>query len=140
MPNKDKMSLLEENLKRLLPNYEISVHKDADSVGSDTQIRIIPIQNVKGFEFEAAFFFGVDTLEKEDPEMFERYVYVGSTRAATYLAFIAEETIPSVFRALDQTYTKDWSWKSNFFKKIFKMSLTFKNVTITSVNVNYILE
>ena len=109
MPNKDKMSLLEENLKRLLPNYEISVHKDADSVGSDTQIRIFPIQNVKGFEFEAAFFFGVDTLEKEDPEMFERYVYVGSTRAATYLAFIAEETIPSVFRALDQTYATDWS-------------------------------
>ena len=109
MPNKDKMSLVEENLKRLLPNYEISVHKDADSVGSDTQIRIFPIQNVKGFEFEAAFFFGVDTLEKEDPEMFERYVYVGSTRAATYLAFIAEETIPSVFRALDQTYAKDWS-------------------------------
>ena len=41
--------------------------------------------------------------------MFERYVYVGSTRAATYLAFIAEETIPLVFGALDQTYAKDWS-------------------------------
>ena len=37
------------------------------------------IQYIKGLEFEAVFFVGVDQLAANQPELFDKYLYVGTT-------------------------------------------------------------
>lgn len=50
---------------------------------------------VKGLEFEAAFFIGIDWLAMRMPELYRRFVYVGITRAATYLGVTCYGDLPS---------------------------------------------
>lgn len=49
------------------------------------QERVFDIQHIKGLEFEAVFFVGIDGLAQRIPDLFQRFFYVGGTRAATYL-------------------------------------------------------
>jgi len=53
------------------------------------------VKYVKGLEFEAAIFAAVDILKSNEPELFAKYLYVGATRAATFLAVTAHEHLPS---------------------------------------------
>jgi hypothetical protein len=53
--------------------------------GQDNDVRVFDVQHIKGLEFEAVFFVGVDRLAKRYPDLFEKYLYVGATRAAMFL-------------------------------------------------------
>lgn len=53
--------------------------------GQEGDVRIFEVEHIKGLEFEAVFFMDIDDLSVSEPELFERYVYVGATRAATFL-------------------------------------------------------
>jgi len=55
------------------------------TVGQDNDVRVFDVQHIKGLEFEAVFFVDVDELAERLPTLFDRYLYVGATRAATYL-------------------------------------------------------
>lgn len=46
---------------------------------------IFEVEHIKGLEFEAVFFMNIDELSVTVPELFKRYIYVGATRAATFL-------------------------------------------------------
>ncbi|HAZ8153761.1 TPA: ATP-binding domain-containing protein [Escherichia coli] len=48
-------------------------------------MRVFDIQHIKGMEFEAVFFVSIDQLATLHPALFGKYLYVGITRAATYL-------------------------------------------------------
>jgi DNA helicase IV len=54
-------------------------------VGRENDVRVFDVQHIKGLEFEAVFFVGVDELAASQPGLFDKYLYVGATRAATYL-------------------------------------------------------
>jgi len=43
------------------------------------------IRHIKGLEFEAVFFVDMDQTISKYPALFSKYLYVGATRAATYL-------------------------------------------------------
>jgi hypothetical protein len=63
--------------------------------GQDNDVRVFDVQHIKGLEFEAVFFGGVDLLGTREPNLFEKYLYVGATRAATYLGLTtAASTLP----------------------------------------------
>lgn len=53
--------------------------------GLDGDVRIFEVEHVKGLEFEAVFFMGLDALEARESDLFSRFLYVGATRAATFL-------------------------------------------------------
>ena len=53
------------------------------------------MQHIKGLEFEAVFFVGVDALAGRISDLYRRFVYVGVTRAATYLAVTCEAALPA---------------------------------------------
>jgi hypothetical protein len=78
--------------------------------GQDGDVRIFDVQHIKGLEFEAVFFVNVDNLAKDKPELFDRYIYVGATRAATFLglATVGAE-LPSGIDELRSTMLSDWS-------------------------------
>jgi DNA polymerase III delta prime subunit len=63
-------------------------------VGDAQEVRVFDIKHIKGLEFEAVFFVGVDRLAARLPQLFDRYIYVGVTRAATYLGITCEVELP----------------------------------------------
>lgn len=68
---------------------------DGQSLGNQSDIRVFDVQHIKGLEFEAVFFVGVDGLAEANPRLFERFLYVGATRAATYLGMVCHEKLPA---------------------------------------------
>ena len=64
-------------------------------MGQDSDVRVFDVQHIKGLEFEAAFFLGIDRLARTLPDLFDKYLYVGVTRAATYLGLTCDAELPA---------------------------------------------
>jgi DNA helicase IV len=72
-------------------------------------VRIFDVQHIKGLEFEAVFFIGVDELAARHPNLFDKYLYVGATRAATYLGITCDRPeLPERIRPLQNAFTDLW--------------------------------
>lgn len=79
------------------------------ATGPETDVRIFEVQHIKGLEFEAIFFVDVDRLAREEPELFERYIYVGATRAATYLGLTCSgHVLPESMEPVSKLFGKNW--------------------------------
>ena len=63
-------------------------------MGQDNDVRVFDIQHIKGLEFEAVFFIDIDELSGENDDLFDKYLYVGATRAATYLGIACKNGLP----------------------------------------------
>lgn len=80
------------------------------SKGIDGHVRIFDVQHIKGLEFEAVFFVNVDELAEVKPDLFDRYVYVGATRAATFLGLTSGgSALPQVLEELRPALNDKWS-------------------------------
>jgi DNA helicase IV len=84
-------------LEALLGEHNIPVMacREGQAVGQETSVRVFDIQHIKGLEFEAVFFLGADRLAELQPELFDKYIYVGITRAAAYLGLACEGKLPA---------------------------------------------
>ena len=81
---------------------------DGKSVGQDSQVRVFDIQHIKGLEFEAVFFPYIDKLAKDKKDLFDKYIYVGCTRAATFLGIACENRLPSSLELLREHFIAGW--------------------------------
>jgi superfamily I DNA/RNA helicase len=82
--------------------------RDGQTMGNENDVRVFDIQHIKGLEFEAVFFVGIDRLAAEQPELFDKYLYVGTTRAATYLGMTCQESLPAALDALRPMFAARW--------------------------------
>lgn len=74
-------------------------------LASSNQIRVYPINVVKGMEFDVVFFHNIDSsLEKMD--IIKRYVYVGVSRAAFFLGATMCHDNKEISRYFEQG--RDW--------------------------------
>ena len=78
------------------------------TIGNENDVRVFDIQHIKGLEFEAVFFVGIDRLANEQPELFDKYLYVGTTRAATYLGMTCEVAFPPALETLRPRFAQSW--------------------------------
>lgn len=77
--------------------------------GSEKAVRVFDIKHIKGLEFEAAFFVALDRLESLYPDLLGNYLYVGATRAATFLGVSYEDVLPKpVETCLRQCFVNAW--------------------------------
>lgn len=81
---------------------------DGQSLGNQSDIRVFDVQHIKGLEFEAVFFIGLDELVREKPALFERFLYVGATRAATYLGMVCHQELPPALGNLRPALAQRW--------------------------------
>lgn len=93
------------NLKLAEHNIQVMACREGQSVGQDSNVRVFAIEHIKGLEFEAVFFLSVDEL---DSELFDKYLYVGATRAATYLGLTCKGKLPSAAESLRNHFGQDW--------------------------------
>ncbi|MEQ3702105.1 ATP-binding domain-containing protein [Thalassolituus sp.] len=98
-----------EQLTRYLTNLQAVACSDGRYLGEGTDVRVFDIRHIKGLEFEAVFFVGIDELVSEKPELFDRYLYVGATRAATYLGLTCTRNLPESLESLRQHFVSNWS-------------------------------
>jgi superfamily I DNA/RNA helicase len=91
-------------------NLDVVGCKEGKVVGNERQIRVFDVQYIKGLEFEAVFFVGVDELAARVPDLFDKFLFVGSTRAATYLGVTCARTLPAALEPLRlHFYTGTWT-------------------------------
>ena len=63
---------------------EIVDGSEGNVLASSNQIRVYPIDVVKGMEFDVVFFHNIDNAIV-DEDLIKRYIYVGVSRAAFFL-------------------------------------------------------
>lgn len=79
-------------------------------VGQENDVRVFAVRHIKGLEFEAVFFLSIDQLAEQEPDLFDKYLYVGATRAATYLGLtVAGSVLPHKIAALEPLFGERWS-------------------------------
>ena len=102
---------LAEALDRAMVDHNIKVVACpmGQALGQDNDVRVFDIQHIKGLEFEAVFFVAVDRLAAERPTLFGKYLYVGTSRAATYLGITCENALPEAIEGLRKHFDGDWS-------------------------------
>ena len=77
--------------------------------GHENDVRVFDVRHIKGLEFEAVFFVGIDGLTDTYPDLFDKYLYVGATRAATYLGLTCSgPSLPSKLLPLADMFDVSW--------------------------------
>lgn len=89
-------------------NLKAVACEEGKALGEGADVRVFDIQHIKGLEFEAVFFAGVDRLAEQKPELFDRYLYVGATRAATYLGMVCYQGVPVKIQPLLPAFAGSW--------------------------------
>lgn len=89
-------------------NLKAVACEEGKSLGEGVDVRVFDIQHIKGLEFEAVFFAGVDKLATQKPKLFDRYLYVGATRAATYLGMVSFESLPERLNSIRSQCVSLW--------------------------------
>lgn len=89
-------------------NIQVIACREGQSVGQESNVRVFDIQHIKGLEFEAVFFVGIDQLAMKHPALFDKYLYVGTTRAATYLGVTCQGTLPTAIESVRTHFCQDW--------------------------------
>lgn len=89
-------------------NIQVVACREGQAVGQESSVRVFDIQHIKGLEFETVFFVGIDQLAALHPALFDKYLYVGTTRAATYLGVTCMETLPIAIESLRPHFGQDW--------------------------------
>lgn len=83
--------------------------KDGKVVGNDRDVRVFNIQHIKGMEFEAVFFVDLDEIIRDQPDLYTKYLYVGATRAATYLGATCRSEMPEEISPLAPLFEEAWA-------------------------------
>lgn len=87
--------LVEEmNDQDYLNGIQIFDCSEGRTATTSKSVKVFRLSEVKGMEFEVAFFYDIDNaLKGQSMEMMRRYLYVGISRAASHLAatFTKEE-------------------------------------------------
>ncbi|MBV5275892.1 MAG: ATP-binding domain-containing protein [Lamprocystis purpurea] len=89
-------------------NIRVSPCPQGQVMGNDSDVRVFAVEHIKGLEFEAVFFVGVDRLADLHPELFGKYLYVGTTRAATYLGVACVGLLPAQIAGLREVFVPSW--------------------------------
>lgn len=90
-------------------NIQVTACTNGEVRGSDGSVRVVNVQHIKGLEFEAVFFVGIDRLaERHSDDLFDKFLYVGATRAAVYLGMTCEEDLPAAMKGLEELFAESW--------------------------------
>ncbi|MGE6744020.1 ATP-binding domain-containing protein [Allorhizobium pseudoryzae] len=89
-------------------NIRVIPCPDGQVRGREGAVRVFNVEHIKGLEFEAVFFVGVDTLAANLPDLFDKYLYVGATRAASYLGLTCSGSLPDRIQPLEPLFDQKW--------------------------------
>ena len=78
-------------------------------MGTEARVRIFDIRYIKGLEFEAVFFVSIDEIARQEPHLVDKYLYVGLTRARSFLGITYSQDFPQSLACVRARFqTGDW--------------------------------
>jgi hypothetical protein len=90
-------------------NVRVVACPDGQVMGQENDVRVFNVEYIKGLEFEAVFFVGVDELVRNHSGLFGNYLYMGAPRAATYLGVTcAGKEQPRELASLQSLLGQSW--------------------------------
>ena len=107
----ERVEPLAKALNRRLENINLTAEacREGQFLGNDRSVRVFDIKHIKGLEFEAAFFVGLDATISRLPDLYAKYLYVGATRASTYVGVTFDGKRPTALDPLAGHFKEDWS-------------------------------
>ena len=90
-------------------NVNVLACPNGQVIGQENDIRVFDVQHIKGLEFEAVFFCDVDHLADLYPGLFDKFLYVGATRAATYFGLTSTNALPATMSTLRRMFGSTWA-------------------------------
>ena len=107
----ERIDPLVARVGRYLQEHSLTIVgcKEGRVVGEAKEVRVFDVKHIKGLEFEAVFVVGIDHLAERLPDLFDRYLYVAVSRAATFLAVTNEGNLPQRLESVrSQFSTGTW--------------------------------
>ncbi len=92
----------------LSDNIAVTACRGGETIGHEGNVRVFSAHHIKGLEFEAVFFISIDSLAASEPSLFDKYLYVGATRAATYFGMTCEDVLPARLEGLRKAFVSSW--------------------------------
>lgn len=111
MPDEDALDDMADALTEELRPVSIKAcaYRSGVARGLDQDIRVFSVEHIKGLEFEAVFFVNIDRLAERETDLFGRYLYVGATRAATYLGLtVSGGQFPAAMEPVAGRVCQNW--------------------------------
>ena len=118
----DLKEALDECENLIKAGIDVKVCSDNTLEGEKT-LRIFPIDQVKGMEFEAVFFYDIDDIESTS--LINKYLYVGLSRASMYLAVTSNGRSKTISKMLKKYFDADATWTRGFKKMFGKIQKFF---------------
>lgn len=103
----DLKESLDECDNLIKAGIDVKVCSDNTLEGEKT-LRIFPIDQVKGMEFEAVFFYDIDDIESTS--LINKYLYVGLSRASMYLAVTSNGRSEKISKMLQNYFAVNETW------------------------------
>jgi UvrD-like helicase C-terminal domain len=79
-------------------------------LGDRQNIRVFPVEHIKGLEFESVFFWDIDTIETDQEDLVNKYIYVGLSRATFYLGITCLNNFPEKLSILKSQINTTGTW------------------------------
>jgi superfamily I DNA/RNA helicase len=113
VPSEDQVRALADQIRQpLLESYGIETEACLDGriLGTQAKVRVFSVQFIKGLEFEAVFFVSADQMAATTPGLLERFLYVGLTRARSFLGVTTASGLPQELAHVASFFvTNSWS-------------------------------
>lgn len=101
---------LERHESLLELDIRVTACANGNVLGDAETVRLFAVQYIKGMEFQVVFFVDIDSIAVEHPDMVDKFVYVGLSRASLYLAVTVEKEFPSSLAYLQAMFSKSNTW------------------------------
>ena len=83
---------------------EVEGAREGNNLGNPARVRVFPVECIKGLEFEAVFHVGLDRMAEIHKELIDKYVYVGLSRARSFLGIAYERQFPQRLQCIQQHF------------------------------------
>jgi len=89
---------------------ELDASHGGQNLGDSARVRIFPVEYIKGLEFEAVFYVGLDRMAEIHKDLIDKYVYVGLSRARSFLGVVFERQFPVRLKCIEPHFQHDGVW------------------------------
>jgi hypothetical protein len=115
VPKEDDIDGFVRQLNGILMNVPpVQACREGAVLGNKAAVRVFSIDKIKGLEFEAVFFYNLDSILGEknvQGELILKYLYVGLSRATFYLGLTLSQELPDNLKFITENFEQGGDWK-----------------------------
>jgi len=106
VPDKETVEVFKVEISKRLIRMAVKVEgsQEGNSLGSESKVRIFPVENIKGLEFEVVFYVGIDRMAALHGDLIDKFLYVGLSRARRFFALAHETEFPQQLSCIEHLF------------------------------------